>query len=184
MTWENALESLNIDKIRHVAAEASENKDHPELSQRAKRLVRDLSTLGVHGDDSDEQAYFDIKKLVLEWRRENIGLEDDEYKSSKKSAALYWYRQSLKYGDLVAADRYLKKYLRFMGAHGGDLVVSLRLAHPLSGVLKTQRFKFKKSLTPSQRSVLDRQWCGTDEPTYRKTVRPTMSERERNKLQK
>jgi len=154
--WENALESVNIDKIRHVAAEASAKKDSSGLSQRAGRFVKDLGALGVHADDPGEQAYFDVKKLVLEWRLENVGLEDDEYKSSKKSRALHWYRQSLKYGDLAAADRYLKKYLRFQGAHSGKLVGTLRLAHPFSGIPKIKRFQFKKSLSPSQRSVLDK----------------------------
>lgn len=153
--WENALKSLNIAKVYYVADKAPDKKDHP-ISQRAERLTRGLAVLGVHGKDPDEQAYFDVKKLVIGWRIENIGLEDDEYKSSKKSTALYWYRQSLKYGDLAAADRYLKKYLRFQGTHKGTLVGSLKLAHPLAGIPKMKRFQFKKSLTPSQRSVLDR----------------------------
>jgi hypothetical protein len=76
-----------------------------------------------------------------------------------KSNAMYYYKQALKYGDLKAAEKYLKKYLTPIneGGFGGTykgLKESIKRAHPLDGIAQKDRSEFMKTLSPKERQTL------------------------------
>ena len=76
-----------------------------------------------------------------------------------KANALYYYKQSLRYGDLPAAHKYLKKYQELGGSLNG-MEISVKRSAPLGGFPAALRGKFIKSLSPDQRDklALAEQW--------------------------
>ena len=75
---------------------------------------------------------------------------------NNKSNAMYYYKQALKYGDFKAAEKYLYQYYYKFGGTYQGLKSSIRTAHPLSGIKKMQRHKFRKSLTEREAEILKR----------------------------
>ena len=67
--------------------------------------------------------------------------------------ALYYHEQALRFGDLEAAEKYLRQYAELGGTRKG-LKASIRLAEPTARVPKKLRRRFMFSLSPSERQTL------------------------------
>ena len=88
--------------------------------------------------------------MVFDWL-DKQGVERSSGEPTSRSKALIYYKQALKYGDLKAAERYLKKYV----AKGGNLKGlkgSIKRAHPLAQLKKNRR-QFLETLSPSERKT-------------------------------
>lgn len=131
----------------------------------AQHFLSDLTRLLVYKSDPGEQAYYETRNMIFDYKKKT-GDEVPSGKPTNKGNALYYYRQALKYGDMKAAERYLMKYYDLKGTPTG-LKTSIKRAHPLSGIKKAKRFRFKESLNPAQRATLDRAMKWYDD-TYRK----------------
>ncbi len=114
----------------------------------AKHLWHDLKGIITYTTEPGVQAYYDTKKLVMDWKKKN-GLETGGGKPTNRGNALYYYKQAMKYGDLPAAKRYLTKYYELGGTRQG-LKQSIKLANPLSGIRKQDRYAFRQSLSPAE----------------------------------
>lgn len=144
---ENLLKTFKLDKIYRYAT------GKPGRGQTmAEHFISDLSTLLVYGNDPGEMAYYDTRKMVFDWLA-NQGIERSYGKPTRKGNALYYYRQALKYGDLNAAEKYLEQYYD-MGGTPKTLRQSLKRANPLSSISKSDRYKFRRSLTPKQNETV------------------------------
>jgi N12 class adenine-specific DNA methylase/DNA repair protein RadC len=119
----------------------------------AEHFLSDLLSITTYTTEPGVQAYYDTRKLVFKWKEKN-GTESGGGKPTKKGNAFYYYRQALKYGDLVAAKKYLQKYYDLGGTAKGKRS-AIRLAHPLAGIKKTDRYKFKKTLLPAEKKRLE-----------------------------
>ena len=114
-----------------------------------KQLLNDLISLGVYTSDPGESAYYDVLSKVYDFLEKN-GRERSSGVPTDRSNALYYYRQALKYGDLKAAQKYLKKYYELGGIDTG-ITQSIKRAHPLAPLPKNWKGIFLRSLTPKER---------------------------------
>jgi hypothetical protein len=160
-TTEYILRTFSLDKIyKHLAGKPSRGKT------MAEQFMNDLESLLIYTSDPGEQAYYDTRHLVFEWKEKN-GVEASYGRPTNKGNALYYYKQALKYGDFKAAERYLMKYYDLKGTPTG-LKKGIKQSHPLAGIKKIDRYKFKRSLSPAQLATMERgiQWY---DKTYRRT---------------
>lgn len=153
--FDDAVDAFDIDRVFSISREILSENAEPDsdLENRVAQFIKDLTSIGITGRNPGEQSYFEIRDMVFPEKR---GLDKERYRKLKKAKTLYWYRESLKYGDLKFADWYLQRYLQFPNPINGPLVKNLYLTHPLSGISTIKRYRFKQSLTPSQKATLDR----------------------------
>jgi hypothetical protein len=118
----------------------------------AAHFLSDIKSLLVYSSDPGEQAYYDTRKMVFDWL-DKQDVERPSGKPTKRSNALYYYRQALKYGDFNAAERYLRKYYE-MGGTSRTLRQSIKRAHPLASITPRKRFSFRQSLGPQEAQLL------------------------------
>ena len=81
--------------------------------------------------------------------REKHGKEDPGIIPTDRANALYYYKQGLKYGDLTAAEKYLRQYYAF-GGGDKDVAKSVERAHPLGGLAHKDWRAFVATLSPSE----------------------------------
>ena len=158
-TTQHILRTFSLDKIYNRAV------GKPGRGKNvAMHFLNDLKSLLIYTSDPGEQAYYDIRNLVIDHKKKT-GDERPSGRPTNKGNALYYYRQALKYGDFEAAERYLVKYYEYGGKRTG-IKASIKRAHPLSGIKKMQRRQFKKDLSPAEQKTLERaiEWY---DKTYR-----------------
>jgi hypothetical protein len=148
------------DKLEHVARTFSLNSLYGWLAGKPKRgdsvseqLANDLLSLGFYTADPGEMAYYDTTRLVREWK-EKQGKETPAIVPTDKANALYYYKQGLKYGDLTAAEKYLRKYHELGGTEKG-LAQSIQRLHPLGGIAKKEWRAFLDALGPEEKERFD-----------------------------
>jgi hypothetical protein len=153
------------DKLQHVAKSFSAGGLYDWAASKPKRggtvgerLANDLLAIGFYTSDPGEIAYYDIIKKVVDWR-EKAGKESPAIVPTDKANALYYYKQALKFGDIGAAEKYLRKYFEMGGAEKG-LGQSVERSHPLGMIAKKDRAEFLKTLGPedAERYRLAEKW--------------------------
>jgi len=126
------------------------------------RRAMGIPTRGMQGDftsrlwynvDPGEAAYFQIRKKVNDFVKEEKG-ERPSHIPSTKSKALYYYKQSLRFSDLDLAGKHLERYYDLGGSIRGKKI-SLKLSEPTGGLPKDIRSKFYKTLTKEERRKLN-----------------------------
>jgi len=159
-TKEHILRTFSLDAIyRRARGRPGRGKS------MATHFLSDLERLVVYNSDPGEQAYYDTRNMIFDWKKDK-GIEVSYGKPTNRGNALYYYKQALKFGDFKAAERYLMKYYD-LGGKPSSLKQAIKQSHPLAGVKKMDRFKFKKDLNPAQLKTLERaiKWYDL---TYRK----------------
>jgi hypothetical protein len=142
-TTEHILRTFSLDSLYRMAA------GKPGRGKTmAQHMLADIKSLLVYSSDPGEQAYYDTRKMVFDWL-DKEEVERPSAKPTKRSNALYYYRQALKYGDFKAAERYLKKYYE-LGGTSRTLRGSIKRAHPLASIPMAKRFRFRRSLGPQE----------------------------------
>lgn len=149
------------DKLEHVVRTFSLDIPYKYLAGKPirgdtveGRLLNDLMGLVTYASDPGEQAYYDTRSSVREFL-EKKGDEQPSIIPTNRSNALYYYKQSLKYGDAKAAEKYLKKY-QDLGGNLKGMRISIKLAHPLASLPMRYRHEFKGSLSPENQKTLNR----------------------------
>lgn len=148
------------DKVQHVLRTFSLDKLYNIATGKPNRagswqwqFVNDLKSMFVYETDPGETAYWEIRKLVFDYRKEQ-GYQPPTVHPTNRSNALYYYRQAIKYGDLNAAARYYQKYIE----HGGtskNIAQSIKRAHPLSSLPLKERYGFRQSLSEEEIKTLE-----------------------------
>jgi hypothetical protein len=149
-TKEHILRTFSLDAVyRRAMGRPGRGKN------MAEHFLSDISRLLVYNSDPGEQSYYDVRNLVRDWKKDK-GIEVSYGKPTNKGNTLYYYKQALKYGDFKAAERYLYKYYyEFKGTSKG-IKQAIKQSHPLAGIKKIDRFKFRHSLDPAKQKTLDR----------------------------
>jgi hypothetical protein len=144
------------DRYEYLARTMSLGSVYDWLMGRPKRggqlggmMIEELMAMALYKSDPGEMAYYDTTRMVREYN-ERRGKEMPSGDPTSKSNALYYYRKSLKVGDLTAAEKYLREYYSFPGTNEKSLAKSIDRSHPLGGLAKKDRPEFLKSLTPEE----------------------------------
>lgn len=127
----------------------------PDNSPAFKHLIRDLEALLDSKISDDMLSYYAVRQMVFDWLEGQGDKKRFGGKPTKKGNALYYYNQAMKYGDLDAAHRYLKKYYKFGGIYKRPTKTT-KCSHPLSSIPTIKRITFRRSLTQDQEVVLKR----------------------------
>lgn len=116
--------------------------------------------------DPEESIFWNVRSKVSDYRKKmgkSVGGDDP----TDRSNTLFYYKQALKWGNEMAADRYLKEY-RELGGTDAGLKMSLQRTHPLGGLAKKDWPEYVNRLTPEERDQLKVAIQFYDE-TYKKT---------------
>ena len=146
-TTEHILRTFSLEKAYNLMA----GKPKPEGSVY-EQLKKDITGMLINTSDPGEQAYYSSRKYVFDWL-DKQGKERPAPVPTNRSNALYYYKQSLKFGDFEAAEKYLKKY-KDMGGKESNVRASVKRAAPLASLKLSDRYKFKQSLSPEQQETL------------------------------
>lgn len=145
------------DKLEHIARSFSLNGVYRWLAGKPKRgdnwsaqLANDLLAIGTYTSDPGESAYYDTLSMVYDFLEKN-GRERASGVPTNRSNALYYYKQALKYGDLKAAEKYLKKYYELGGIDTG-IDQSIKRADPLAPLPADWRSLFIQSLSEDEKA--------------------------------
>jgi hypothetical protein len=143
------------DKLEHVARTFSLDSVYRWMAGKPKRgdttgaqLVNDLLALGFYNSDPGESAYYDTVKRVMDYQ-EKQGKEMPAVIPTDKANTLYYYKQGLRYGDLAAAEKYLRRYYELGGTEKG-LAQSVTRTHPLGSLAEKDWRPFLTTLSPDE----------------------------------
>lgn len=140
------------DKIEHAFRTLSLDMPYRYFSGKpSKGMADELSKLLTYKTDPGEASYYDSMTLVRDYLEEQ-GAETPDISPTKKSNALYYYKQAKKYGDKKAQDKYLQEYFS-LGGRRQDLMKSVRRADPLAILPIKYRGKFMKSLDADEKDT-------------------------------
>ena len=131
----------------------------------AERLFNDIVSLGFYSAEPGEAAYWNIKKVGFDFL-DKEGVEQPSIMPTDRSNALYYYKQALKYGDLGAAQKYLREYVKLDGTLKG-IDISIEKSSPTYHIPPKLREKFLRSLDPKERDTLK-----LAEDWYKRTFKP------------
>jgi hypothetical protein len=107
--------------------------------------------IGFYYSDPGESAYYDTISKVIKYR-EKQGKEHPGVTPTDKSNALYYYKQGLKFGDLGAAERHLRKYYALGGTDEG-MEISIKRAHPLGNLAQKDWTAYIRTLSPEEKTT-------------------------------
>jgi len=162
-TWPDAFSPRPIrDKVKNILRTFKLDKPYDYLAGRPKRggdtatehFLSDLLSVVAYNTEPGVQAYYDTRSKVFDWNDKHGDDRGGRGSPSKRGNTLYYYRQAMKYGDLPAAEKYLRKYYDMGGTPRG-LRQSIKNAHPLSGIDKVDRFRFRKQLGKGDQKRLE-----------------------------
>jgi hypothetical protein len=153
------------DRVRRMADLMSMGRIYDYLSDKPTRGVgHDILSTVFYTTDVGEASYFRIKSLVYDYNTKQ-GKDRPAALSTDKGDALFYYKQSLKFGDAQKAERWKQRYFEMGGTDAG-IGQSIRASAPLAGVAMKDRKDFMETLSDEDRAMLLRaeQW-------YQKTYR-------------
>jgi len=104
--------------------------------------------------DPGEAAYYDTLSDIRDFLKEH-DVDVPDISPTKRSNALYYYKQAKKYGDQEAKEKYLKEYLD-AGGRRQDILKSIKKSDPLSFVPIKLRVEYMKSLNGEDLNTLNR----------------------------
>ncbi|MBV6341776.1 hypothetical protein, partial [Candidatus Magnetobacterium casense] len=104
--------------------------------------------------DAGESAYYDTIKMTRDYL-EKMGEEKPIALPTSRGTALYYYKQSLKYGDIEAARKYLDKY-KNLGGKMSDVKASIKRADPLAMLPVRYKYKFMSQLDAEDKEKVER----------------------------
>jgi hypothetical protein len=149
------------DKWEHVSRLFSAEKIYRRVAGKpirgdsvAGRVLNDLASLVTYSADPGEAAYHDSRRMVFDFlKAQNV--EKPMVDPTNRSNALYYYKQSIKFGDAKAAEKYLQQY-KDLGGKLKYLKVSIKRAHPLAGLPKKYRTRFYNRISKEDKVIIRR----------------------------
>ena len=142
------------DKTEHALRILSLDMPWRWLTGKPVRGVKDdaLSVL-VYSNDPAERSYWNVKRMTYDYL-DRVGIEKPSIEPTKKSSALYYYKQAKRFKDEKAAEKYLKRYIELGGTFKG-LKRSFKMTAPLGGLTRKQRYPFLKTLSPEEKGQVE-----------------------------
>ncbi|WP_291163352.1 hypothetical protein [Gemmatimonas sp. UBA7669] len=114
----------------------------------------ELVNLIAYRTDGGQLAYDAARSMTYTWL-EKEGRHRPGGANTKKSAALYYYRKALQYGEDDAARAWFQRYVALGGTREAAKQ-SLKRAGPLAAIPLTERNRFLATLDAQERDVVKR----------------------------
>lgn len=141
------------DPFQHIADTFGLGDVYKLVTKKPGRRGSDLiENVFWYKQDMDEGSYWFIKDLVAEYLKETgksaggrMVYDDPDSEAGRRSTALYYFRQAVRYGDKELAQKYLDEYGRAGGTKEG-LQRSIESLHPLYGIAEKDRAAFLATL--------------------------------------
>ena len=141
------------DSAEYLARVASMQFPYKMISGKPRRSIKEeAAKIMTYSVDPGEAAYWDSKNLVIKYL-EKQGKEYVSISPTKRSNALYFYKKAVVYGDQRAKEKYLEEYKRLGGTRKG-IKLSVKRAHPLGGLAKKDRGRFRNTLSGKDKDRL------------------------------
>ena len=174
-TWPDIFNPRPIrDRWRHIAKVFSGSIPYDWWTGKPSRgWGKNLSKLLLQSSDPGEAAYYKVRGFVRDFNDKMGDVSSGGFTPTDKGNALYYFKQSLRYGDMEAAERYLRSYVDLAGGPAKaskGLKVSIKRAAPMGGLKKRDREAWLKSLTQAELKTLQvaRAWF---KKVYGRTLR-------------
>lgn len=116
-------------------------------------IGRGLDWLLTYRIDPIESVYWNARGQVSEYRKDKGVQLPEGAETTEKMDALYYYKQAVKWGDDVSAERWLSAYKDLGGTDAG-IKQSITRAHPLGSLAKADWGAFVRSRTTEQLAEL------------------------------
>ena len=153
--WPDVFNSRPIrDRWQHIAKAFSMGTVYDVLSGKPSRgWGNRLSKLLLASSDPGESAYYKIRGKVRDYN-DKIGIvSGGGFTPTDKGNALYYFKQSMRYGDMEAAEKYLRDYFRLSDSPKKamkGLKSSLKRVAPLGGLRKKDQKAFLDTLSDAE----------------------------------
>jgi len=142
------------DKAEHTLRMLSMDKLYRLLTKKPlKGEFKELTGLIMYNVDPGEAAYYSIRQKAFDWLDEK-GVESFSSTPTDKSNALYYYKQSLKYGDEKLAAYWIGKY-KELGGNNKGMKQSVKMGEVKMAVKKELRQEWLNSLDAQDKEVLE-----------------------------
>lgn len=142
------------DRSEHAARALTMDMPYRYITGKPTRgPEKDILSVLVYSNDPAEAAYWNTRKMVYEFL-ENQGKESYSYTPTKRSNAMYYYKQAKRFGDDKAAEKYMRKYLELGGTIKG-FNRSLQMGAPTASLPRAYRDDFFESLNSEEQRDLE-----------------------------
>lgn len=142
------------DRAEHTLRMVSMDKVYRLLTKKPlKGEFQELTGLIMYNVDPGEAAYYSMRQKAFDWLDEK-GVESFSSTPTDKSNALYYYKQSLKYGDEKLAAYWIGKY-KELGGNNKGMKQSVKMGEVKMAVKKELRQEWLNSLDAQDKEVLE-----------------------------
>ena len=146
------------DRWQHIAKAFSMGTVYDVLTGKpSKGWGNRLSKLLFASSDPGESAYYKLRGKVMDYN-DKIGIvSGGGFTPTDKGNALYYFKQSMRYGDMEAAEKYLRDYFRLSDSPKKamkGLKSSLKRVAPLGGLRKKDQKAFLNTLSDAEIKTL------------------------------
>jgi hypothetical protein len=158
-TWPDVFNPRPIrDRWRHIAKVFSASIPYDWWTGKPSRgWGKNLSKLLLQSSDPGEAAYYKVRGLIRDFNDKMGDVSSGGFTPTDKGNALYYFKQSLRYGDMEAAERYLRDYVDLAGGPekaSKGLKTSIDRTAPMGGLKKRDREAWLNGLTQAELKTL------------------------------
>lgn len=111
-----------------------------------------IENMVTYRTDPGEAAYWESRQLAIDYLREQ-GQETPSIIPTKRQNALYYYKQSVKWGDEERAAHWLQQYYE-LGGKRQYVKSSLTRSAPLGALNEVDRRQFRRSLSEDEKEIV------------------------------
>jgi hypothetical protein len=140
------------DRAEHIASVFSLRSIYKYMAGHPTRgVASDIASLVLYTSDPGEAAYYSSRTILYQWMKKN-NVETPGGEPTRRSNALYYWRQSKKYGDEELAAKWLKRY-EDLGGTAQGMRASIKSQHPMAPLPRQHREGFDQSLGAEEREI-------------------------------
>lgn len=142
------------DRVEHAMRAITADLPYDYIAGKPKRgPSKDVLSIIAYSNDPAEAAYWNTRKTVYEFL-DKQGHETASYTPTKRSNAMYYYKQARRFGDDKAAEKFLREYVELGGTLRG-FMESAERSSPLGSLPAGIREDFEDSLSTEERRDME-----------------------------
>jgi hypothetical protein len=148
-----AAKSFSVEPLYNLYRRVTGKPPYPSRPAGKNPAMNLLDSLLLYKTDPGEAAYMQMRGVVSDYAKAQ-GKETAGSDPSEKSNAVFYFKLATRWGDDVAAAKWLDEYRRLGGTDKG-LDQSVKVAHPLGQLAKKDWRTFIDQLPAKDRQTLD-----------------------------